>query len=314
MACKGNEKNSKDNEEKVGGLNDVGGVVKEYSGQSIREGKKKDIQKISASNTISKSEQNNEKEVSSLRTSTLTCNTNWREYLNRLGSPDNWFLTKEDGEIVNSHHILINTLIYDKIIEDICNRLDERCEREKLYKFLTIRKIGRDLLEWKRLRKDFSEKALDNATQMFTELLRFVSSSLCCIQGNPINKANVIAVITLIWGIWRLYVESKINESMDFGRGWLRNDEFCLSGCNDTCDIRCVCECCGRDINDCSQNCKRSTNILREDIATQIKQIDKFFEFYLEFIKDEMMTYRQIFRDTEFMKQYLLKLAESKNT
>ena len=293
----------KNDEEKVESLDDMGRNIRIPDVGIGREGKKENIQEISETHQVSKQKSDSETKVSS-----VDCSSDWKSYIDSLLPPDRWFVTKEDFEIINSYHTFLQTQILDKFLINACNDLNDRCNREKVYKALVIRKLGKDLINWKRLRSEFGAKALELSVSMFNKMLDFISSSFCCLKGtDPISKANFVGLIVVVWGIWRLYIESKINESFDFSRGWLRHDEFCLSGCSQECTISCKCECCGRDINDCPNGCSPlKTYIMNKDEISKIKEIDTFFKVYMEMVKTELETMSKILRDEQFLKEYLI--------
>lgn len=151
---------------------------------------------------------------------------NWQEFVDSLGNPENHFFTKEDGELVNSFLSSKMNNIYLNFLDWFANL--EPC---KVGKFITIRKIGQQLLQNQQNRLN----AINRSQELYVDWLKAQVQGLAEISANfnvtptvDVKQATIAVILEtqIITQITRLGTQTTLLEDE------LKRSHFCLECCD----------------------------------------------------------------------------------
>jgi len=151
--------------------------------------------------------------------------TNWQEFIGSL-TPSDWFLTKENGELVNSF-LQYQSFEQQKKFQEWFANL-EPC---KIGKFILIRKIGNQLLTNQKNRLDAINKSQELYINWCSEQVKALTAMSDSFSNNPIVdvKQAVLSLIIetqIVTQITRLGTQTTLLEEE------LKRGHFCLECCD----------------------------------------------------------------------------------
>ncbi|MEM4324066.1 MAG: hypothetical protein QXO37_09440 [Candidatus Nitrosocaldaceae archaeon] len=163
---------------------------------------------------------------------------NWEELQNTL-TPNvaQHIATKEQIELLNSA-LVANMFIFDYNIHKILAKLtSDKCSVEKLLKFITVKKIGVQLLQAKQNRLQALLSMLQTQANMYIAVVNAFNTAYAQIRSGLFDITQ-----DLKWdAITATLIAALVAISLEIGR--IKNDiryeiardEFCLQGCSPEC-------------------------------------------------------------------------------
>jgi hypothetical protein len=175
----------------------------------------------------------------------------WQAFLNALGDPRNWFLTKEDFEIVKAYFSQAEANINANIMEYLRTASNDPCKIHTAIQFLVIRKLGTIQIQAHKNRIDAILQAIQYQSQMYqtvaqslAQVVQSFTNSYTLQAGlssfeipNIVQDIKASTVIgTLIGALTAIGIE--IGNLKNNLRSLIRFNEFCIrpcrAGCPDT--------------------------------------------------------------------------------
>jgi hypothetical protein len=169
---------------------------------------------------------------------------NWQSFLNSLGNPDQWFLTKEDFEIVKSYFTQLDANINANVMEYLREASNDPCSIHKAIQFITIRKLGTIQLQSISKRYDTLLEMLKAQANMYNTALQQVgilAQSFAQAHAPPPGSiSNIIydikldaLIATVIASLTAIGIE--IGNIKNNIRTLINVNEFCIRPCNQNC-------------------------------------------------------------------------------
>ena len=172
----------------------------------------------------------------------------WQAFLNALGDPRNWFLTKEDFEIVKAYFSQAEANINANIMEYLRTASNDPCKIHTAIQFLVIRKLGTIQLQAHKNRIDAILQAIQYQSQMYQTVAQslaqvvqsFTNSYILQISIGQFQIPNItqdikasIVIGTLISALTAIGIE--IGNLKNNLRSLIRFNEFCIRPCRVGC-------------------------------------------------------------------------------
>lgn len=150
---------------------------------------------------------------------------NWAEWRNAT-NPEDYFLTKEDGEVLNSFLEVKDFNAHKNFLEWF-----ENLEPCKLGKFITIRKVGQQLLTNQKQRLDAINRSQEAYIDWCKAQVQGLTDMSATFSNNPVVdvKQAVLSLIIetqIVTQITRLGTQTTLLEEE------LKRSHFCLECCN----------------------------------------------------------------------------------
>jgi len=192
--------------------------------------KDKEIQEITK-----ESQQNQQENTENRQISILMSFNSWKDLLNTL-NPQDYFLTKEDFEVIRSWITSKNANIEANIIEFLRTASNNPNSIRKLLQFIVIRKIGNILFQEYNAKLEALKFMLDKQTSLAIALVNAISSLASLI---PSVSFNFIANAKWI-GMQAILVSAYTATVIEIGniknniRQLLQENAFCIKLCSDT--------------------------------------------------------------------------------
>jgi hypothetical protein len=169
---------------------------------------------------------------------------NWQSFLSSLGNPQNWFLTKEDFEVIKAYFTEIDANINANVMEYLRTASNDPCSIHKAIQFLVIRKIGTIQLQSISKRYDTLLEMLKTQAGMYTTALQQIGTlaqSFAQAHAPPVGSLpNLIydikldaLIATTIASLTAIGIE--IGNIKNNIRTLINTNEFCVRSCNPNC-------------------------------------------------------------------------------
>jgi hypothetical protein len=172
----------------------------------------------------------------------------WQAFLNALGSPRNWFLTKEDFELVKSYFSQVEANIHANVMEYLRKASDDPCSVHKSLQFITIRKLGTIQIQAYKNRIDAILQAIQYQSQMYqtvaqslAQVVQSFTNSYILQSGlsqfeipNIVQDLKAVSVIGILTAsLTSIGIE--IGNLKNNLRSLIRFNEFCIRPCRPDC-------------------------------------------------------------------------------
>jgi hypothetical protein len=172
----------------------------------------------------------------------------WQAFLNALGNPRNWFLTKEDFEIVKAYFSQAEANINANIMEYLRRASDDPCSVHKALQFIVIRKLGTIQIQAHKNRIDAILQAIQYQSDMYKtvaqslgQVVQSFSNSYVLQTGlsqfeipNIIQDLKAVGIIGILTAALTAIGIEIGNLKQDL-RTLIRFNEFCIRPCNPNC-------------------------------------------------------------------------------
>jgi len=200
--------------------------------------------KVNAKNE-QEDKQNIQKDISYLKDAIYP---HWQAFIQALGNPRNWFLTKEDFEIVKAYFSQAEANINANIMEYLRNASDDPCSIHKALQFITIRKLGTIQIQAHKNRID----AILTTIQHQSEIYKAVAQSLAQVVQSFTNSyklasglsqfelPNIVQDLKAV-GVIGILTAALTSIGIEIGnlkndlRNLIRFNEFCIRPCRQDC-------------------------------------------------------------------------------
>ena len=207
------------------------------------QGKEEDIKVIDKAQQ--KDEENIQKDIKYLRDAIYP---HWQAFLSSLGDPRNWFLTKEDFELVKAYFSQAEANINSNIMEYLRKASDDPCSIHKALQFITIRKLGTIQIQAHKNRID----AILTTIQHQSEIYKAVAQSLAQVVQSFTNSyklasglsqfelPNIVQDLKAV-GVIGILTAALTSIGIEIGnlkndlRNLIRFNEFCIRPCRQDC-------------------------------------------------------------------------------
>jgi hypothetical protein len=201
-------------------------------------------EKEEATEASSKDEQTLKQDIQKTVAQLQSIFPNWQSFLSSLGDPRQWFLTKEDFEIIKSYFSELDANINANIMEYLREASNDPCSVHKAIQFLVIRKIGTIQLQSISKRYDTLLEMLKQQTSMYTTALQqlgILAQSFAQAHAPPPGSiSNIIydikldaLIATVIASLTAIGIE--IGNIKNNIRTLINVNEFCIRPCNANC-------------------------------------------------------------------------------
>jgi len=192
-----------------------------------------------------KNDQNIQKDIAYLRDAIYP---HWQAFLNALGNPRNWFLTKEDFELIKSYFSQAEANINANIMEYLRQASDDPCSIHKALQFITIRKLGTIQIQAHKNRIDAILQAIQYQSQMYqtvaqslAQVVQSFTNSYKLQSGlSQFELPNIVQDLKAV-GVIGILTAALTSIGIEIGnlkndlRNLIRYNEFCIRPCRQDC-------------------------------------------------------------------------------
>ena len=178
-------------------------------------------------------EQNQQEDIKNHEIGILMSFNSWRDLLNNL-NPRDYFLTKEDFEVIRSWITSKNANIEANIIEFLRTESNNPDNIRKLIQFIVIKKIGNILFQEYNVKLEALKFMLDKQTSLAVALVNAISSLAALIPQvafNPIANAKWIGIEAILIGSYTA-TAIEIGNIKNNIRQFIQQNAFCIRLCN----------------------------------------------------------------------------------